>query len=535
MFINSGASTVQLTPNIRLRYADLKLLSTENQETSGYLVFQAKSLLTNEIHHIRVLNLNSIFAKTNINLTTTLFLQETFRLCSLHAGSIILDTLEFFQGVICYAMKPNASLLPESPTLNISKLLKNLLTDIGYIVGKGTGELCLSKSRMYQIQSNNDKTSFPEKETGNSDATPVYFLQDWNQVVWMPMLAEEAQNKNMNRVLLENTTEFIETIAERACVYDLALGLLELYGIKKQEIENYLINFPNFYDGFLRNALLQSPELDEKIFTRYIKSILAMMLDKNTMERPRIQEIIKFLELKDQDEHELRNLLTAEVSKRAKRKDSNDIKNCAILKAEDDMLSIDQLHPQMKELLSKKDVLNVKEINFEIEPLSDIKHPIGRQGAVLLSQNKTWTNLTKLYLGNNFICAEGAKALSSNTIWTSLKILGLEANSLGDGGVAALSNNSTWVHLTTLFLSSNSIGDQGASVLGTNKAWTNLMTLDLADNKIGDSGAVALSYNGSWKNLTEIVLTCNEVDSQGEKALKKRWPNILLHLKVGQV
>src|SRR4051812_20418838 len=95
-----------LTPKIMLSYSDFIQLETGNEETAGYFLFQAKSLLNQEIHHIRAFNLNSNSAQQSINQAITIFLQETLRLCSLQPDAIVLDTFEFYNNKICYAVKP---------------------------------------------------------------------------------------------------------------------------------------------------------------------------------------------------------------------------------------------------------------------------------------------------------------------------------------------------------------------------------------------------------------------------------------------
>jgi len=183
-----------LTPNISLGYANVTLMSSkeEDEKNMGYLVYQGRSKAKDEIHHIRALNHGSDFAKKSINLAITLFLQETLRMCSLYPHCIILDTLEFHEKKICYAMKPLTSPVPELAKLDVSSLLKDLLTDLNYLTSKGgIDQLCISKSRIYQIQHTNSSLH-GDHQLHNHRLPPFYFMQDWNKVIWTPILEGEA-------------------------------------------------------------------------------------------------------------------------------------------------------------------------------------------------------------------------------------------------------------------------------------------------------------------------------------------------------
>ena len=61
-----------LPPKLQNTYSDFKLIN----ESQTSLLYNAKSLLTEEIHAIRVLNINSQLVKENYDLVSTLFIQE---------------------------------------------------------------------------------------------------------------------------------------------------------------------------------------------------------------------------------------------------------------------------------------------------------------------------------------------------------------------------------------------------------------------------------------------------------------------------
>ncbi len=78
--------TNQLTPGIKLAYADLKPIPQEEGE-AGYLLYTGKSFKTGEVHEIRTFNSFSMMAKGNLHLAMTIFLKEMLRLCALYYNS----------------------------------------------------------------------------------------------------------------------------------------------------------------------------------------------------------------------------------------------------------------------------------------------------------------------------------------------------------------------------------------------------------------------------------------------------------------
>lgn len=292
-----------LTPKIQARYADLNLLDTENSKTLGYLTYEAKLRTTGEIHHIRVFNHDSSFAERDLNLTTTLFLQETLRLCSLYPHGILLDTFEFHEGKICYALKPVVSRVPDAPKLNPSKLLKNILTDLNYLTPefeRGSGNFFVDKSRFYQIQPCCDDSE--SRDSSQENSSPSYFMKDWIQVVWTSMLAEENVEMNRSQSLSDSTVS-LRNNTEKESVYDFALNFLELYGINSQDVKT-MLKAPSLYDIVLQRILFENPLLDSQIFPLDVRKTLTWMLAKNTLDRPRITEIIQHIKHEEKKKKE---------------------------------------------------------------------------------------------------------------------------------------------------------------------------------------------------------------------------------------
>lgn len=199
-----------LTPKIILSYSDFIRIDTENEETAGYFMFQAKSILNQEIHHIRAFNLNSNTAQQHINQTITIFLQETLRLCSMCPDAVLLDTFEFSNNKICYAVKPITSPINSSlQTLDIFRLLKGLISDLKCL--SHYGDIQIPVSTIYQIEASSSR-----KNVGDN-SLPQYFVQDWNQVISSTALAlTNLSNGQFNP--LETSLQMSET-RQKSTVY----------------------------------------------------------------------------------------------------------------------------------------------------------------------------------------------------------------------------------------------------------------------------------------------------------------------------
>ena len=174
-----------LTPKIKLNYSDFSRIEAGSENTVGYFTFQARSLINQEIHHIRAFNLSSHSVQQDKNQATTIFLQETLRLCSLQPDILILNSFEFYNNKICYAMKPITSpVSPSTPNLNISSILKGLLEDLKHL--SHYGEIQIPTSNIYKINEELPISTKKNNEANGDDRRShslLYFVQDWNQVM----------------------------------------------------------------------------------------------------------------------------------------------------------------------------------------------------------------------------------------------------------------------------------------------------------------------------------------------------------------
>ena len=273
-----------LTPNIKLAYADLKCLDeTQLYEKQGFLIFQGKCRSNNQIHHIRALNLNFPPAQENTNKVITIFLQETLRICSLYPDCILLDTLEFHENKICYAIKPITSPIKSNTSkLDVFCLLKQLITDIKYLSHHGGALNCVSSTNIYQIEK--------PPTSKDRDCLPVYFMQDWNQAIWAGATKNDVKT-------LETSTR-INSTSEQDGVYGLALTILEMGGLNTSEIKSLLVNCGSNYEETLK-SVLNNPKIVSLNLSLNIKRILTMMLDQDGKKRPSFEEILKILQTEE--------------------------------------------------------------------------------------------------------------------------------------------------------------------------------------------------------------------------------------------
>ena len=219
-----------LTPNMREKYSDFKEISSNSYENIGYYTYEALSMRTKEIHQIRALNIRSNLAESNINQAITLFLQETLKLCTISPNSILIDTFEFSSNKICYALKPGTYLIEPSPqNLNGNKLFTSLVTDLSLL--NHFGDIQIPASKVHQI-----KKAMTTK-TDDASWSPSYFVQDWIDVVW--------NSHSLNQGLKESVVALFN---EKENVYQLALSLLEVAGVMREEVQAFLQTSSKFFE-----------------------------------------------------------------------------------------------------------------------------------------------------------------------------------------------------------------------------------------------------------------------------------------------
>ena len=552
-----------LTPDIRLGFSDFSLLSTQDSENLGYLVFQAKSRANDQLYHIRALNLNSIFAEASRNRATTLFLQETLRLCMLAPDCIVLDSLEFYENRICYALKPVTSAIfgchdnharTVLPQLDIPLLLKSLLGDISYLSKHRSEALHFSPSRFYQIKR-------------AEEASLVYFLQDWNQVV-----GTESKTDAWDQ-----SSTHISGLTEQENIYELAMSILELHGESREEIK--ATKPTKYYDEVIKAAVWKNQNLESQSISSELKNLLVNMLNKDSSKRPKFNEILReltipkitnkspvFVEVEEgkkfisslplRFEGEAKiihpNVESPEKQPIAPEKteekldsqsaEQSPIKQSPPIKQLPSAKPLETSEKREKEEKKSTDKTLIaaekprKKMSTNLEVIKLLENPnplsitiinlsnssISAEDAVLLSKNSSWGNLINLNLRYNSIGDQGAAALSMNKAWTNFADLNLQNNSIGVEGAVALSQNSTWKSLATLDLSRNlNIGPEGAIALSMNTSWKNLSTLDLTRAFIGPKGATALGMNSSWVILGTLILRNNAIGEEGVIGLSK--------------
>lgn len=275
-----------LTPQIKQSYTDFELVDYHSSESTGYFEFQAKSSKNAELHYIRALNLGSELAKRSPNTAITLFLQEMLRFCSLNASAILLDTLEFHEQKICYAIKHQCTSIisqPEKPStlrLDIPRLLKQTLLDLEQICSAHHGKFHLLLPRIYHIEKLNP---------------PVYFLHDWAQII---SAVRDPTPKD-----LSDTTLSLSMSEEKEHVYNLALQILGLYGVQSEEIQKIKEVSPSFYESILDVAVRNNKNLGSYLDSK-AKEIILKMLERDEVNRLSIQQVVEAVNSIGKEEEE---------------------------------------------------------------------------------------------------------------------------------------------------------------------------------------------------------------------------------------
>lgn len=264
-----------LPPKIKLAYKDFTLIS----ESVTQKVFEATCATTGQRHTIRLLDAESEIVKKDHNAAVTLFLQEILYLCSKieDKTALIIERFEIHEHTIGFVMKPfyplrlELSKQEERTKLqnDTEQIMKNLLADVKFLHTKmNSPDIALSLDNVFHLQN------------GNS-----FFIGDWGSA--LIRAEEEKSNKEVNEPSSKGNPLAVQEI------YDLGLLLLEINGVKRQELEDLpKIKNEGMYHGaleFLAKTL--NPESKQKL----VKS----MLTKEMANRAKLDELEVFKIIED--------------------------------------------------------------------------------------------------------------------------------------------------------------------------------------------------------------------------------------------
>ena len=258
-----------MSESLKNSHTEFKLIT----QTSYYQVYQARSLSSEEIHTIRVLDPSSELAKTNFNLAATLFFQEILRFCQLPGtNQVIFPELFEFQGnKIFFVSKPYYSLIHEmtnskEPKHDINRLLKDLVEEMEYLL----------KHKKFE------KFSFDCQRVFHLKDVDKFFLGDWASNTLPANTSVSGTDSK--------TTEIKDCIKSdiSAEIYSLGCLALSVGGFKQKDLESLMaIESLQDYNSALEGAL-KSIKGD-----RNVKIFLRKMLDKEPNQRITLDELIK--------------------------------------------------------------------------------------------------------------------------------------------------------------------------------------------------------------------------------------------------
>ena len=264
LFAKKQDSLDSLTPKIALAYSDFKFID----DSEYYRTFEAVSKSRNDIHTIRVLNVDSNFYKANPNLASTLFVQEFLRLCITSPNAAFIETFEINGSKISYAMQhcqTLQSLLDKKSNpndVNIEYLLKDVLSDVSFLLNT----LKLSERINIELQNINYIWS-----------TNSFILSDWGK---------NKIEKDTKWHLDNEPNMQISNGAEE--VNSLGMKVLEFHGIPKQELKELeLLQNIHMYNGALDSVLAYlNPPAESK--TKLKKTLL-----RDVSARMKLDELAK--------------------------------------------------------------------------------------------------------------------------------------------------------------------------------------------------------------------------------------------------
>ncbi len=123
-------------PQVCLAYSDFRFI----EESEYYRTFEVISKIGNEVHTIRVLNVDSSFYKADLSLASTLFVEELLRLCITASQAALIGTFEINGNKISYAIQHCQTLQHlldktiNPKDINIEFLLTDVLSDVSFLL-----------------------------------------------------------------------------------------------------------------------------------------------------------------------------------------------------------------------------------------------------------------------------------------------------------------------------------------------------------------------------------------------------------------
>lgn len=274
-----------IPPKLKSSYTNIMFIS----QTINYVVFEAKSASTNQIHNIRALDINNQFVRDNYNSSATLFIQELIRLCIIqaHPGtSIPIETFEICGNKMAFSSLPYNNLESEIGSMS-SKLHKtpNTHLDIEKLIADVLIELEFLQEHMKLPNCNKLVTPqhiYRFKDSGS------FFLADWVCLANQDQEASHPQSYFEKPESFQSNCMVLGDFAEE--IYELGLVILELSGMKHESIENLRVMKQVdslLYDGVLENILAK----DLKQSTS-VKNLLGKMLKKKPVQRAKFKELL---------------------------------------------------------------------------------------------------------------------------------------------------------------------------------------------------------------------------------------------------
>ena len=143
-------------------------------------------------------------------------------------------------------------------------------------------------------------------------------------------------------------------------------------------------------------------------------------------------------------------------------------------------------------------------------------------------------SIRTLNISSNNIGIYGCEALSSRFHdLNNLSTLDIGGNKIGSEGARVIADNLSNSNITDLNIRSNYIGKEGASAIANNLSDSSVTCLDISFNSIGADGARAIADNLSNSKLTHLNVMYNSIGSEGARAIADNLPSSeLIYLNI---
>ena len=257
--------TSLFTPRLKSTYSDFHLVTG----ATTFKVFQAKARgESQQVHTIRVLDLESEAVKEDRDRAVTLFFQEVLRYATTHPVQVVIEEFEVAEDKIAFVTKPYTTLEnlikeEKKSQINIEKLIRNMSSDLEFLLNKMRFES--ANIDLNNIYKNNENDT--------------YFLGDWiTNLSKAPVFQRSVSAIEAKKQAQKTASQEVQKMGSI---------LLLLQGADSKLVEK-VVSASNDSDS--ENSALEDLIAGLKA-SESLKKLLRRMFSKDPNSRPKLSEL----------------------------------------------------------------------------------------------------------------------------------------------------------------------------------------------------------------------------------------------------